>query len=210
MIKNRMTLSTQKSVVRSQPFLVRLFLAIIAFKRMIANRRRWESTKKHKAETSKSSLILEIHKSQRAVKCASFGRSVVDLDAEKIRKFRESEALKRGQELARRRELAEMKKRRRGGLRKYGDLKSMESVNPNAPMDPYILTVADKIRALRSKYTIADFYRRDDSQKKQRHASTARDSSNLKDMTNLVQKNSYISRSQESSTPGLISFELPA
>jgi hypothetical protein len=201
MLNRRITLSTVKTE-RSQPFLVRLFLAIIAFKRMIAMRRKWEITKKQKLVPTKSTLLLEIHKSQRAVKCASFGRSVIDLDEDRIRIYRQEEYERKEKEKEKRFELQQLRTRRRFGMRTYADMKQLESVGPASPLaDPYSLTVADRIRALRSNYSAADFYRDESASKKlvpsrQTFSKESALSSN-KDFTNLLQKNLHISRPQE-------------
>jgi hypothetical protein len=204
MLNRRITLSTVKTE-RSQPFLVRLFLAIIAFKRMIAMRRKWEITKKQKLATTKSTLILEIHKSQRAVKYASFGRSVIGLDEDRIRIYRQEEYERKEKEKEKRHELQQLRTRRRFGMRTYGDMKQLES-GPSSPLlDPYSLTVADRIRALRSKYSAADFYRDESASKKlipsrQTLINKEGTISSNKEFANILQKNLHISRPQDAGT----------
>lgn len=200
MLNKRITLSTMKAE-RSQPFLVRLFLAIIAFKRMIAMRRRWEITKGQNLSTTKSTLILEIHKSQRAVKYASFGRPVIDLDEDRIRVYRQEEFERKLKEKEKRIELQQLRTKRRFGMRSYGDMKQFES-GPVSPMlDPYALTCADRIRAMKSKYSAADFYR-DDSKKpplsRQIFVSKEVPTTSSKDLANVLQKNLHISKPTES------------
>lgn len=224
MLNRKVTMSNLKKE-RSQPFLVRLFLAIMAFKRMIAMRRRWEITKKQKSQPLKSTLILEIHKSQRAVKVASFGRSVVVLNEDKIRQYRQLEYEKRLKEKEKRMELQQLKSKRRFGMRTYGDIKSFENAAPGSPtsggggsnFDPYSLTVADRIRALKSNYSPADFFRDENGTKRPQTASskqsfskdpatptpaTAAMTTTNKDLTNILQKNTHISKPQNSGAEG--------
>jgi hypothetical protein len=200
MLNKRITLSNMKTE-RSQPFLVRLFLAIIAFKRMIAMRRKWEITKKQNLVTTKSTLILEIHKSQRAVKYASFGRSVIDLDEERIRAYRQEEFERKEKEKEKRIEMQQLRTKRRFGMRSYGDMKQFESGPVSPVLDPYALTCADRIRAMKSKYSAADFYR-DDSKKpplpKQIVVNKEAPVTSNKDLANVLQKNLHISKPPES------------
>lgn len=216
MLNRRVTLSNLKKE-RSQPFLVRLFLAIMAFKRMIAMRRRWDITKKSKLQPVKSTLILEIHKSQRAVKVASFGRSVVELNEEKIRRYRQLEYERKQKEKEKKLELQQLRTKRRFGMRTYGDVKQLEAglgsptsargvSGDGRTFDPYSLTVADRIRALKSKYSPADFFRDENGMKRPQTASSKQTILNKdqsahtiatnKDLTNILQKNTHISRPQ--------------
>jgi hypothetical protein len=213
MLNKRINMSNMKTE-RSQPFLVRLFLAIIAFKRMIAMRRKWEITKKQKLGTSKSTLVLEIHKSQRAVKYASFGRPVIDLDEERIRGYRQVEFERKEKEKEKRMEMQQLRTKRRFGMRSYGDMKQFESGPVSPVLDPYALTVADRIRAMKSKYSAADFYRDDSSFKKpplskqtlliNKEVSITTN----KDLTNILQKNLHISKPPESVNQSCMSLTL--
>lgn len=187
---------THVSGSRSQPFLIRLFQAIIAFKRMVARRRKWEVKKKQRNARQKSTLLGEIQCSQKAVKYASFGRTVVDMDEAEMVKYRVEEVRRIDRERAKKLELLELAKKRRGGLKSYdpsaGDPYNVAAYS-KISNDPYAFSVADKIKAFRSRIGEELAKKAEIRKRALNRVSMVKDST-AKDVANIIQKNVHISK----------------
>lgn len=189
--KKNTLLSSHASGARSQPFIIRFFQAIIAFKRMVAMRRKWEVKRKERYTHQKSTLMGEIQNSQQAVKCASFGRDVVEMDEHEMRRFRGDEIRRIQKEREKKLEIIEHSKKRRGGVKAYDP--SLD-VGGSKPMtDPFAFSVGDKIKALKSKVG-DELARQMESQKRALNRATMIRDSTAKDVGNIIQKNVHISK----------------
>lgn len=192
MVEKKYSLATHMSGPRSQPFLIRLFQAIIAFKRMVARRRKWEVKMKQRNTHKKATLLSELHQSQKAVKHAGFGRSVIDLDESGIKKYRDDEILRLQAERAKKLELLEIKKKRRGGVKSYDGVLTADACIKGLN-DPFAFSVADKIKALKSK-TQEELSRKMENQKRALNRAAMIRDSTAKDVANIIQKNVHISK----------------
>jgi hypothetical protein len=162
---------------------------------MVARRRKWEVKKKQRYVHQKSTLLGEIHSSQKAVKHASFGRAVVEMDESHMTKYRIEEICRMEKEKTKRLELIELGRKRRGGVKNY-DLGAADVFNPSAftiANDPYPFSVADKIKAFRSK-TGEELAKKAEIRKRVLNKMSTVKDSTAKDVANIIQKNVHISK----------------
>ena len=138
--------------------------------------------------TSKSAFLNEIHKSHRAVKYASFGRAVVDIDGKKIQQYRAEEEERNIQDRVKKVEKQEKQsKRRAGGIGLFADLTTgLARVERGS--------VADRIRAMKSSFPV-ETTQREINMKKFKMGGGMKETT-TKDVSHILQKNIHIAMTQ--------------
>jgi len=180
--------SSHRGRAGHSPLIARLFHAVIALKRLVKIRRNLMKKRGLLPHTIKSAFFNEIHKSHRNVKYASFGRVVVDIDGDKMKKFRSEEQEIQNIEKAKKIEKNEkMSKRRAGGIGLITELSNgLARVERGS--------VADRIRALKTNYPV-ETTQRELNLKKFKMMGGIKETT-TKDVSHILQKNVHIAMNQ--------------
>jgi hypothetical protein len=180
----------------NHPLVIRLFHAIIALKRLVRIRRSLMKTKEKSQRCAKSAFFNEIHKSHRAVKYASFGRTVVNVDADKVQQYRAEELERAVQDRIKKQERLEKMSRRRGGTNAAlaASVQQMSADVSSGLARVEKGSVADRIRAMKTSFPV-DIRNMDGIVKKSKMAGGIKETS-TKDIAHILQKNVHISMNQ--------------
>lgn len=196
-VQARQQAAEKAKVKHSHPLIIRLFYAIIALKRLVKIRRKYMLKRESLSHTSKSAFLNEIQKSHRAVKYASFGRTVVNIDGAQVQQYRAEELERAVQDKIKKQERLEKLSRRRGGAREgqanlATTLQQFDLANGLARVEKG--SVADRIRALKTNFPVNTSLRENNVRKSK--MSGGLKETTTKDITHVLQKNVHISMTQ--------------
>lgn len=182
----------------AQPFIIFFFQGVIALKRMIHRKRKWKLLNKPKSSIARPAILIEIQKSQHNVKCASFGRAIMNVTGEVLQEYQREEAQRRAETKMKRENIAQLVATRRGGMKlDYSCVAAMEK--KTIQLDAPKLSVADKIRSLKSNSRIEEG--RPSTAPAGNRRQSIRENA-TKDLTTIVLKNAHIAKTNEKNAMG--------
>ena len=195
-LARRQAAAANKSKAKhNHPLVICLFHAIIALKRLVRCRRKFMHKRETLSRTTKSAFLNEIHKSHRDVKYASFGRTVVNIDAAQVQQYRAEEQERAIQDKIKKQERLDKLSRRRGGgkdINLAATLQQFDLTNGLARVEKG--SVADRIRALKTNFPV-DTALRENNVRKSKISGGLKETT-TKDITHVLQKNVHISMTQ--------------